>query len=290
MNQIRTTLAAALLAGVSSVVPEFSAMGQGALTPPGAPAPLMKTLDQVEARTPVDAAHTPGDSSSVFIINRSGSYYLTTNVLGVSSKYGIQIFANNVALDLNGYSLIGVSNALDGIVLFNSYTNLTVRNGTISGWGTGNYGIRCLGQNATLERLNVSGNNFGLTCVGGSVIRDCVIDGSGRDGLFVQGSGNLIVNNNLSGNNLLSGPGNASISIVGINNRIEGNHVAGNGGGFGILISAGPYTNNFVIRNSVTGNGVNNYSLGTGNIAGPLINNTVSGTITNANPWANFSF
>ena len=35
------------------------------------PAPTMKTLDQVEARTIVNAANTPGDTSNLFIITSS---------------------------------------------------------------------------------------------------------------------------------------------------------------------------------------------------------------------------
>jgi hypothetical protein len=120
-----------------------------------------------------------------------------------------------------------------------------------------------------------------------------VANGNQRDGIDVQGSGSLILNNNVAGNNWLNGPGNAGISIAGSNNRIEGNHVTGSGTtGVGILIPAtpGPFTNNIVIRNSVIGGGVNNFSIAPGNIAGSLINDTASGTITNSNPWANFSF
>jgi hypothetical protein len=47
---------------------------QGPLTPPGAPAPTMKTLVQVEPRTPV--------SSLPFSITEPGSYYLTTSLTG----------------------------------------------------------------------------------------------------------------------------------------------------------------------------------------------------------------
>jgi hypothetical protein len=50
-NSPSLTLVAALaLAAFTSVT---SAFAQGALTPPGAPAPMMKSLDQVEARTPL---------------------------------------------------------------------------------------------------------------------------------------------------------------------------------------------------------------------------------------------
>ena len=49
-KQIQLTALALLL---STLISQFStAFGQGALTPPGAPAPLFKTLSQVEPRTP----------------------------------------------------------------------------------------------------------------------------------------------------------------------------------------------------------------------------------------------
>jgi hypothetical protein len=50
----------------------LSALGQGVLTPPGSPAPTMKTLSQVEPRTPI--------SSVPYTITESGSYDLTTNL------------------------------------------------------------------------------------------------------------------------------------------------------------------------------------------------------------------
>src|SRR5580658_9358313 len=90
-------LAAAL---VSLLISTQSVLAQGSLTPPGAPAPTMKTLSQVEPRTIVAAANTPGDSGDTFIISQSGSYYLTTNMTGVSDQDCIEITANNVTLDL----------------------------------------------------------------------------------------------------------------------------------------------------------------------------------------------
>ncbi|MCO5053414.1 MAG: hypothetical protein M9920_14085 [Verrucomicrobiae bacterium] len=288
MNKNWIASALTLALGLAVGLQPSALLAQGSLTPPGAPAPTMKTLDQIEARTPVDAAHTSGDSLSLFIIRTPGAYYLTTNIVGVANQRGIEIRANNVTLDLNGFTLMGVSNAASGILVVDTCTNVTIRNGMLSGWGNGFHAIRGLGQNLTLERLSVIGNSFGLMSSGGDIIRDCLVSGNQRDGIDVFGSHSLVANNNVTQNNLQAGPGNASLCVIGSNNRIEGNHVVGAGEGFGILCNFGNYTNNIFIKNSVVGNGANNYSITSGNIVGPFLDTV--GTITNSNPWANFSF
>ncbi len=108
---------------------------QGQLTPPAPPAPTMKTLSQIEPRT--DVLNLTSDDSFMFIITNSGSYYLTTNIVGVPGKNGIKIASGNVTLDLNGFAVIGVTNSYDGILVdgSSSRTNTTVRNGTVTGWG-----------------------------------------------------------------------------------------------------------------------------------------------------------
>src|SRR5580698_3192796 len=106
--KFRNLLVAPALLAFATLNSQLSTtFAQGSLTPPGAPAPTMKSLDQVEARTIVDAANTPGDASDLFIISQPGSYYLTANLAGASGKNGIEITTNNVTLDLNGFSLQG---------------------------------------------------------------------------------------------------------------------------------------------------------------------------------------
>ena len=259
----------------------------------------MLTLSQVEPRTPVDAVHTPaGGSGAEFCITNPGSYYLTTNIIGVSAEQGINISANDVTLDLNGFSLRSVSGAYNGIYITNGCANITVRNGVIYGWGqqtiTGanDNGIECHANNLRFEDLILSSNyDAGIYDAGnGATIKDCLFCGNGSSGLIVVGSDCLIAENNFVTNNGIGGG--ASIAINGSNNRIEDNHVTSSSQtGHGIeVISAASYTNNIIIRNSVCGYGANDYSFSTSQVVGPLINATYFGGITNSNPWANFAF
>jgi hypothetical protein len=105
---------------------QFSAFSQGSLTPPGAPAPTMKTLAQVEPRTPI--------SSAPFTISSSGSYYLTTNIT-VATGDAITIAANNVTLDLNGFTIASTrptATTDSAILLSGGRTNVAIYNGHIS--------------------------------------------------------------------------------------------------------------------------------------------------------------
>jgi parallel beta-helix repeat protein len=154
-----------------------SLYAQGSLTPSAPPGPAMLTLSQVEPRTPVDATHTGSGGSSEFLITQPGSYYLTTNIVGVSGENGINISANNVTLDLNGFTVQGISGVLSGVYIHAGYTNVTVRNGNISGWGSGitdyGSGVEAYANNVNLERLNSSANNFGIYLTNSGVVRDC---------------------------------------------------------------------------------------------------------------------
>ena len=151
-------------------------------------------------------------------------------------------------------------------------------------------GVECDGStNITLQDLTTSQNNgygLDLNTFENGVISDCKINGNANNtGIYLTGSSCIIVGNSFSGN------GN-SIFVNGANNQIDGNHINGsNPGALGIWVdSAVGVTNNIVIRNIVTGYGPNDFSLGIGQIIGPLITSVSSEIVTNSNPWANFGF
>jgi len=113
---------------------EFSqCVAQGSLTPPGAPAPTMKSLDQIEARTAIT------NTASQATISQSGSYYLTGN-LTVSTGNGIVIAANGVTLDLNGFTITSTAPSATGFgILFSGYlSDVTVLHGHVRGGVTNN--------------------------------------------------------------------------------------------------------------------------------------------------------
>jgi len=138
---------------------------QGSLTPPGAPAPTMKTLNQVEPRTPI--------SSAPFTISAPGSYYLTTNLVGIADNSGIVIAASDVTLDLAGFALIGVERSASGVHVTGMRTNLAIANGAIRAWGE--HGVSA--QTATGARVfNVSSSHNGgrgISVGDAAIVKDC---------------------------------------------------------------------------------------------------------------------
>src|SRR6185503_9287445 len=92
-----------------------SAFGQGSLTPPGAPGPLFKTLNQIEPRTPL--------SNEPVTITVSGSYYLTTN-FSAEFAPGITIATHGVTIDLNGFAVDGAGMRFNGILVSGNRTNI----------------------------------------------------------------------------------------------------------------------------------------------------------------------
>src|SRR2546423_14102987 len=135
-----------LIVGIFALSLTPCAFPQGSLTPPGAPGPTMKRLDEVEPRTNLQATPAPAgvDTTNAnyhFIINQPGSYYLSAN-LGVTKTNGIQINVEGVTLDLNGFQISKPGTSLsNGIEIADTSHRASIRNGSIKGF---NYAIRCI--------------------------------------------------------------------------------------------------------------------------------------------------
>ena len=111
-------------------------LAQGPLAPPaGAPAAGMRTLEQIEPRTPIPKSPVVPIAGPHFTITQPGSYYLTGNV-EVASGDGIVISSGNVTLDLNGFALISKTAtpaAGSAILLSPNLRGVEVKNGRITG-------------------------------------------------------------------------------------------------------------------------------------------------------------
>jgi parallel beta-helix repeat protein len=252
-----------------------TAFGQGNLTPTGSPAPTMKSLDQIEARTPIAFAG--------FGIGTPGAYYLTTNLVGFSGVNGINIVCDNVVIDLNGFTMQGVSGSLSGINISGTHTNIVIRNGTICNWDADGINGGLSSQNLIVEHMVVTGNTVNGIAGNNCIVSDCSVQNNQWTGIAVSGNGSRITRNNLSGNNAANHSNGAGILIEGSNNLIDDNFVTGSGGLNGIAVFGGT-SSNVIIKNCVIGWGTGDYSIATFNDVGPI-----SAATNSTSAWGNIS-
>ncbi len=194
-----------------------------------------------------------------FVINSSGSFVLTSDLVGIAGQHGIVVVADDVSIDLDGFSVIGIAGSRSGIFVSGVRRNIVVINGIIRGWGS--QGLDASkSENCRLSGL-VTAENEG-------------------DGLRI-GSVSLVKELTSAGN------AGAGILVVGHRNRIENCHVSDNGAGIRVT---GLY--NLIVGNSAMDN-ISDYDIGVDNSSGPIALVSGVGDITavaGANhPGANFS-
>jgi hypothetical protein len=155
----------------------------------------MKTLQQVEPRTPI--------ATAPFTISQPGSYYLTTN-LTVSSGNAITIATNGVTLDLNGFTIASTAPSATGygIYINSGLRDIAIQNGHIQGGVTNNggvfsgpgfgFGIYYSGsapQNVRVSGVSVSGCLYDGINVGfgaSTTVENCVVRTVGSWGIVAN--------------------------------------------------------------------------------------------------------
>ncbi|MFO0834604.1 MAG: right-handed parallel beta-helix repeat-containing protein [Phycisphaerales bacterium] len=199
----------------------------GPLNPPaGAVSSTYKTLTEVEPRIAISSTNTPGDTDSVFKITQPGSYYLTGNITGVSGKYGIEIAASGVTIDLSGFALTGVAGSLDGIGSSTSIQNIVILNGSASNWGDKGIDLSAAGAiNIRVEGVaSTSNTGDGIAIGGRCLVKNCVLYLNGGNGLLVGTE--AVIEDCLARSNTLDG---IVLSAVGVISRCTIRSNIGNG-------------------------------------------------------------
>lgn len=210
-----------VLAGL--VVFGLTAVG-GDLEPSAPPGPTMKTLDEVEPRIPIHASDLP------LTITEPNSYYLAENInFTDDANNAITIEANDVTIDLMGYTLKGPGSGTGYGIYMNGRSNMEIRNGTVRNFGS--HGIyepdweNGKGHRVISVRA-VSNVDSGIYISGpGLLVKDCTAGGNGRDGIYAPDArctmtGNTCYNNGRYG--ISAGTGSTVIGNIAYGNTSWG--------------------------------------------------------------------
>ncbi len=203
----------------------------GGLEPDAPPGPTMKTLDEVEPRIPIHADDLP------LTITEPNSYYLAESItFNGTDANAITINADNVTIDLMGYSLTGPgSTGKNGIGVSGHCDNVCIRNGIIREWG--GCGLRAdEARNSHFTHLRVMDNGMdglrvGMCCS----VADCLVYNSEQRGIAT--SDNSLVLRCLVFNNTGYGIQTGQSSLV-LDCASRGNRSSG------IVVSLGSHVRN----------------------------------------------
>jgi hypothetical protein len=240
----------------------------GSLEPlPGAPAPSMKPLSDVEPRTAVQSL--AGDATALYVIGQPGSYYLTGDITTADpDKSGIRIASNNVTLDLTGFAVIGPGKGVGtgSGILFQSFgAGIVVRNGMVRDWGQ--YGVQGTGYRSShFEDLRLLSNGAnGLLAYDEATVVRCTAAVNGAGGI-ATGSDSLITDSRAS-DNFGEGFGVTGTSTI-------SHCVAANNGSIGLRLGSGS------IDACVASGNQTGFSVGTVALSNCTASNNVTGIVS----------
>jgi hypothetical protein len=133
-------------------------------------------------------------TSLPYTIPSSGFYFITRDL--TSTGDGITVNADNVTIDLMGFSLIGSDNGYG--IHMDGRANVEIRNGSVRGFGySGVYEQDDVnGKNHRIIGLRVYGNGASGICLYGSghLVKDCTSSDNDYVGIYV-GKGCAVIGN-----------------------------------------------------------------------------------------------
>ena len=172
-------------------------------------------IDQKAAKKGKISGDDPGFPVT---LSESGSYRLSSNLSAEGTA--IEIAANHITLNLNGFRLKGdgtgqgvtdngaslsgiavsngtITNFDDGINLRSSENNMVSKVRTINNFG---HGMK-IGVNSTVSgNASIGNGKNGFDILGDSIVTDNVAKGNGFNGIFSDGEGNTVTGNTASSN------------------------------------------------------------------------------------------
>jgi hypothetical protein len=213
----------------------------------------------------IDQAKVLAAGGFPYHITQSGSYRLSSNLLVDSATDAVDVSANNVTIDLNGFSIIQTATTSPpGKLAINGSTAnaVTIRNGFIANW---DYSIS-LASNCTVQNTTITSTNIGLQCFRYSAINANLVIANPSPGAIEHGqigisasSGSVISGNTVSG---FTTYGIETVETPSVNSPgalITGNAVSGPGGGAIGILAACPAN---LVGNAATGNGSRDFFIG----------------------------
>lgn len=194
---------------------------------------------------------TPGDTPGFPVtISQPGSYRLASNLAVTTSANGIEVRANDVSIDMGGFTLAGSGVGRNGIAIFNR--TLRVTNGNVRGFT--NDGIRSIAPYLTVDNMIVSSNGrVGIYADRGPI-------GGRNDVAYASFSANKVTYNGSSGiicgdvcrveNSMVASNSGTGISFNGVDGFALGNTVTRNSNTGILFESNGGFGNNVVAGNT----------------------------------------
>ena len=215
------------------------------------------------------------------VISAQGIYCLTGNLAtSQTSGYAIQINANNVTLDLNGWKVGGqaAGSGTGAVGIFSTANNVTIKNGIVRGFFNG---VFLTGRGAVVQDMLIDQNlYFGIRVQGeGSVVEhNQVVDTGGSTsfttlnavGISADGPGSTVSNNMVSGLTATGAGNEYGIGANGADSTVRDNVVSdtakptGGGNSYGI----------YQIQSIAVSNTVSNFNIGIYNSGGIYAHNT----------------